>query len=202
MDLGDILGVAASAASGGVLGLFGGLARQGLDWLKRRSELSQELSILKERNANEQILRDKDREILKLEGENAVRLQNIKSDGDVDVARMGAIAQSFASDRAQYATGEKAANSGWFIAVDVVRGMIRPGITVLFDLALLVIWVALMWLLWDYLKPLFLAKDPTVVTPMMNMLVEITKAIVFLAITCTTYWFVARPHQETKPNGT
>lgn len=201
MDLSQILGVAASAASGGLLGFVGGLARQGLDWLKRRSELAQELAILKERNSHEAAMRDKDAAILRLEGENAVRVAEARGNAEVDTARMNAIAESFASDRATFATGESAKDSPWFIAVDVVRGIIRPGITLLFDLALLVLWAVLMWLLWDYLKPLFAAKDASVVKTAMDLLLEITRAIVFLAITCTSYWFVARPHQETKPNG-
>ncbi len=201
MELTDLLGVAASAASGGLLGFVGGLARQGLDWLKRRSELAQELEILKERNRHEAELRDKDREILKLEGENALKVETVKGDAAVEEARMDAIAQSFAADKATFATGAEAANSAWFIFVDTVRGLIRPAITLFFDVALLVLWGLLIWLLWDYLKPLFIARDQGVVKPMMDMLLEITKAIVFLALSCTSYWFVARPHQETKANG-
>lgn len=193
-----IAGAFASAASGGLLGVFGGLLRQGLDWVKRRSELAQELAILQERNRHEAEMRDKDREMLRLEGEGKVKLATVEGDALIEKARMEAIGASFAADRATFATGEAAANSKWFIAVDVVRGMIRPTITLLFDLALFVIWGVLVYLMWDELAKLLAARDPAITRPLLEHFWEITKAIIFLATTATGYWFVARPGSEAR----
>ena len=198
MGLTEILGLAAAGASGGLLGIVGGLFRQGLDWMKRRTELANELALAREKFKHDEAMRDKDAAILRLEGENAVKVAKTEGDSLIESERMRAIAASFAADRATFATGAKAADSAWFIAVDVVRGLIRPGLTLLFDLALFVIWGLLMYLLWDEMAKLFAAKDADVMKPMLGLLIEIVRAIIFLATTCTTYWFVARPHQETK----
>ncbi len=186
-------GVFAAATGGGALGIVGALLRQGLDYFAKKAEIAREVEILKEHNAHELAMRDKDRELMVAETEARLKVVQEEGESAAEVAQINAIAASFASDKASYATGEAAKNSPWFIAVDFVRGMIRPGITILFDLAMLAIWAALMYLLWNDLSDLFVAKDPIITKPMMDLLIEITRAIIFLATTATCYWFVARP---------
>ncbi len=198
--MGELLGLFATAATGGVFGGIAGLLRLGLDWVKRRSEIAHELSVLQERNAHELKMRDKDLEMLRLEGDVKVKVAAAEGDAMVESSRMQAIASSFASDKATFATGAEAANSPWFVAVDFVRGMIRPAITVLFDLALFVIWGVLLYLLWEHLGALLRAKDATIVALLSAQFVEITKAIIFIALSATSYWFVAR-QKEGKGNG-
>lgn len=185
-------GIFSAATGGGALGLVGGLLRQGLDYFNKRAEIAREVEVLKENNAHELAMRDKDRELMLAEADARLKVAAEQGESAAEVAQINAIAASFATDRASYATGEAASNSPWFIAVDVVRGMIRPTITLLFDFAMLAIWCALMYLLWGQLGKLFAIADPSVVKPMMDLLLEITRAIIFLATTATGYWFVAR----------
>lgn len=186
-------GIFSAATGGGALGLVGGLLRQGLDYFNKRAEIAREVEVLKERNAHELAMRDKDLALMTAEAAAQLRVVQEQGENAAEVAQINAIATSFAADRASFATGEIASNSPWFVAVDVVRGLIRPTITLLFDLAMLAIWGVLMWLLWGQLGKLFAIADPNVVKPMMDLLLEITKSIIFLATTATGYWFVARP---------
>jgi len=185
-------GIFSAATGGGALGLVGGLLRQGLDYFNKRADIAREVEVLKERNAHELQMRDRDLALMQAEAAANLKVMQEQGDAIADVAQINAIAASFAADKASYATGEAAKDSPWFIAVDVVRGLIRPGITILFDLAMLAIWGALMVLLWGDLSKLFAARDPAVTVPMMSLLMEITKSIIFLATTATGYWFVAR----------
>lgn len=185
-------GIFSAATGGGALGLLGGLARQALDYFHKREEIANELAVLKERNAHELLMRDKDRELLEAESASQFKMAEIQGETTIEAARLGAVAASFASDRATYATGQIAANSPWFIAVDFLRGIIRPGVTLLFDFALLVIWGLLAWHLAPILMELFASREPAVLKPLLDQFFEITKAIIFLATTTTGYWFVAR----------
>lgn len=187
-------GVFAAATGGGFMGLLGGLLRQGLDLLNKRAEIQRELEVIKANSAHELAMRDKDIDLMKAEAEANFRLAEEQGNTALGVAQVNAIAASMASDKATFATGERAKDSPWFIAVDVVRGLIRPGITILFDLAMLAIWIVLIALLRDTLATLFAAKDPAVTKPLMDLLLEVTKSIIFLATTATGYWFIARPH--------
>lgn len=181
------------AAGGGLFGMIGGLVRQFLDYRDKKDAQAHDLDVLKATQAHELALRDKDKELLVAESESQFKLAEVQIDGAVETARLGAVAASYAGDKANFATGESAKNSPWFIAVDFLRGVIRPGITLLFDLALLAIWICLIVLLWPELARLFAAKDPSIVQPLWSLLNEITKSIIFLATTATGYWFVARP---------
>lgn len=185
-------GIFSAATGGGALGLAGGLLRQGLDYFNKRADIAREVGVLTVRNAHELAMRDKDVALMQAEAAAQLRVVQEQGANAADVAQINAITASFAADRAAFATGEAAKDSPWFIAVDVVRGLIRPVITLLFDLAMLVIWIVLMWLLWDDLSRLFAARDPAITAPMMALLMEITKSIIFLATTATGYWFVAR----------
>jgi chorismate mutase len=185
-------GIFSAATGGGALGLVGGLLRQGLDYFNKRAEIAREVEVLKENHAHDLAMRDKDRELMLAESTAQLRVVMEQGESLAEVTQINAIAASFAADKASYATGEAASNSPWFVAVDVVRGLIRPTITILFDLAMLAIWGLLMWLLWGQLGKLFAIADPSVVKPMMDLLLEITRAIIFLATTATGYWFVAR----------
>lgn len=189
----EILGtVFGASAGGGLLGLIGGLFRQWLDGQQRAQDLSVELQTLKEKNRHESDMRDKDLALMQAEAASQFKLEEMKGDNAIEAARFAAIGAMQAADKATFATGDTAANSPWFIAVDCVRGLIRPVITILFDLAMLVIFGVLVALLWDSLQALFAAKDPMIVKPMFDLLFEVVKSIIFLATTATGYWFVAR----------
>lgn len=187
-----LAGLAATASGGGLLGVLGGLIRQGVDYFAKKAEADAQLALLQARNAHELAMRDKDMAMMQAEAASRLRVAEEQGASAEEVARLAAVAASFASDKATYATGAEAADSPWFIAVDVVRGLIRPMITALFDVALLAIFGVLVALLWDDLSRLFSARDPSVTAPLMALILEILKAIIFLAVTTTSYWFVTR----------
>lgn len=185
-------GVFAAASGGGAMGLVGGLLRQALDLLHKRTDQANELALLREKNQTELALRDKDLALMTAETKGQLAVVEATAEGNVQVAQLNAIGASFGADKATFATGTLAAESKWFVMVDVVRGLIRPAITLLFDLAMLAIWIVLIALLWDSLAALFAARDPGITKTMFDLLIEVTKSIIFLATTATGYWFVAR----------
>lgn len=193
----DLLGTVFGAATGGgVLGIVGGLIRQWLESAQAKAKLNQDLAILKAQHLHEETMRDKDAAILKLEAEGKVKIAQTEGDSTVEASRYAAMGASFAADKATFATGEKARESRWFVLVDVMRGGIRPVLTVVLDLSVILIWAVLMWLLWGELAKLFAARDPLVLQTMVALIVEIVRSVVFLATTATGYWFVAKTQPE------
>ena len=111
----DLVG---SLLTGGATGLLGTALTGGLDWLQRR-----------QRHAEEMDLRRLDAEIARIEAAAAertaaVELETAEVEADRDRAE--------ASYRASVERMSRAGDSAWLVAVDVVRGLLRPVLTLAF----------------------------------------------------------------------
>jgi hypothetical protein len=100
------------------------------------------------------------------------------------VAASKAFAKSFTADVAQYATGRKAANSAWFIAVDVIRGLVRPTLTVYVMIVVTLIYWQLMQLVGG------LKAIPT--HDALLMLKGVIDGLMYTATTIVLWWFGTR----------
>ncbi len=103
-----------SVFGGGVTGLLGVILSFASDYLKARQRNAQELALLVEQ-----------RKIVEMEIAKAERVEIIRADAQREVAESSAFAASIAADRAAYSRSE----SPWLVLVDVVRGLIRPAVT-------------------------------------------------------------------------
>lgn len=173
-------------ASGGIFGILGALGKNALEIWQAKNKATQELAVLAEQNKHELAMADKRMEEIKLEAQNAVALGEIARIKETDVAAYGAMEASYDSDRATYSNAKQ---SPWMVAVDVVRGLIRPALTVMFSIALV---GATLWILTNI--------DRSILTQqafLEGTLYRMVDAFLFLATSAVGWWFAAR-YSQTK----
>ena len=120
-----LLSLLSSNAVGSLVGWIGG-------WLNRKVDLQnrdKDLEVLKEKNAHELLMRDKDMEQSKIEAEAKVEVAIKESEGLIESEAYKAMAASYS---------EQSTTSGitW---IDGFSKAIRPSVTVIFTLASLII---------------------------------------------------------------
>ncbi len=172
-------------ASGGIFGILGALGKNALEIWQAKSKAAQDLAILAEQNRHELAMADKRMAEIELEAKNAVALGEIARLKETDVAAYGAMESSYANDKATYSNAKQ---SPWMVAVDVVRGLIRPVLTALFSFALI---GATLWILTNI--------DQSVLTQqafLEGTLYRMVDAFLFLATSAVGWWFAARYSQK------
>jgi hypothetical protein len=116
MDLGTIL----SGPIGALAGAGAAIAQKVIDYKDRNAQRAHDLA-----------MRDKDREHLAMELANKSEIAKVDADTQVSVREFDAVAAAISADRATY--GDSLTGR----IVDLVRGLIRPVVTV-FAMALLI----------------------------------------------------------------
>lgn len=191
MDIGNVVSgfgsVLSVAAGGGIFGIIGGLFQKGLDAYHESQQAQADLAILKEKNAQELALRDKDRQMVLVEAQNALALAQVNANKDVDVASYAALGQSYEGDKATYATGSEAANSKLFIFVDFVRGMTRPVLTSYMAILFTIMAAYITYQVFHFAPELL--KDLTFIKTTFKDLIDAT---IFMTTTVILWWFAAR----------
>lgn len=180
MDFGVILSGLGAAASGGVLGLFGAGIKawtaHKADEAKRKFDLAMRKADRDEMQLEhdlkiKQVEKETERDIV-ISEQNRLTTE-LQVEGDVERAGIQLRASSYEQDKATYGGG----------FVDVVRGLMRPMLTLYF--AFLMAYVAYKF---SILTGGFIPADTA-----QSMFQEIINSIIFLATTCVTWWFGDRP---------
>lgn len=170
-----------NGATGGLLGVVGALFKHGIEAYQERKKAEQSLLILKEQNAHEAIMAEKQAALIELEAKHALALADLTVQKEIDVAAYGALSASYDHDKATYSD---APQSPWMIAVDAARGFIRPFLTLIFSLSIMImtawLWVAV---------PEATAANPDFLKATLYRLLD---AQIFMATTAMTWWFAAR----------
>lgn len=115
----SILGGGMTGILGAALTIWGEVAKGKLDIEK--TKLSNEFELQKATLDIQQV---------EMEGRMKLELSRVESEAALAQAQQQVFSDSYAADKAQYATGSGASNSGWFIFVDTIRGLIRPSLTI------------------------------------------------------------------------
>lgn len=168
-------------ATGGIFGILGALFKHGLEVYQEKKKADASLAVLIETNKHELNMADKQAALIKLEADNAVVLANINAQREIDTASYESLNASYENDKATYSN---APTSPWLIAVDFVRGVIRPLLTVIFSGALM--W-ATFWLL--FTVPEAVLNNQTFLTQTLYRLIS---SLIFLAEASVGWWFAAR----------
>lgn len=168
-------------ASGGVVGILGALFKHGLEIWQAKKKAEIDLLVLQEQNKHEQVMADKNAELVKLEADNALKLADVNRLKETDVAGYGALSASIEGDRASYSN---APTSPWMILVDLVRGLTRPVLTAYYTI---LISILALWILSTI--PPDVIKSPDFLKSTFYKLIE---ALIFLATACVGWWFAAR----------
>ena len=146
--------------SGGATGLLGTVISAGVGWVERRQRHQQELD-----------LRKLDIQVAREEAASAERVAAIEAESRESEAGWRAFEASHAAAATRWSRGD----SGWLVAVDVVRGLIRPVLTIGFLVLAGVIYFRL---------PL---------VPPADMGARMIDTVLYLATTTTLWWFGTRP---------
>lgn len=185
MEITSIYSLISTLFSGGLVGAVGGLASK---WIEHKQELELEklkLEQFKVKTSYDLAIAEKNNETLRLELDNALKLAGVEAASSFDHDSFEALKAGYENDKANYATGEIAKNSKWFIAVDFMRGITRPLLTWVLDITVLLLAVYLIYILKDSISSIGAATG-------LVLLMEIVKAILFLATTSTSYWYASR----------
>ncbi len=195
--LNDITGFVGTAASGGLLGFLGVGIKS---FFKTRM---QKMAFDHERD-----MRKSDIDELRLQHSHDVRTQNnqhahsemlanLEAETARDIAQSKTQSDSYSHDQATYSTrvldtltGFPAAIIGFMLAcIDVLRGLMRPGLTTY----LIVVESILAYQLLQLVKH---ALTHSHEAQLINLLVLIVHSLVFLSATAVTWWFGSRPQRD------
>lgn len=168
-------------ASGGIFGIVGALAKHGIEIWQAKKKAEADLAVMKEQNRHEALMADKRSAEIELEAKHAVALAEITRAKETDIAAYAALSDSYANDKATYS---EAPQSPWMVAVDVARGMIRPLLTLVFSLGLIVLLAVI------YKNvPESVSADPKFLESTFYRLID---AFIFLSTSAVGWWFAQR----------
>lgn len=148
--------------TGGATGLFGTALSFGADFFRRRQAHAQEME-----------LRRLDMELARIEATGAERAAAIAAEAAENAAAWGALEASYGEARQRFS---RRGDSGWLVAVDVVRGLMRPALT----LGSLFLVAAVYWSLG--------ATDIEV----LDIRPRVVDTVLYVATTCVLWWFGTR----------
>ena len=123
MGFAEIIG---SVLTGGLTGVIGSGITSYVEFKKQEQKFAHDLQIA-----------TLDNEMMKLEIAGKERVAVIEQETEELIADSKAFSESIAADRATYSQGMK---SKWLVAVDVVRGLTRPTLTVVLCVLTATIW--------------------------------------------------------------
>ena len=164
--LGSIIG-------GGITGLVGAGLTAWTEYKKQESLFT-----------HEEKMAELDQAMTKLEIQGRLRIAETESNALQEVAASKALQVSYDADRAQYATGRTAGNSKWFVWVDVIRGLVRPTLTLYMMLVVTLIY----W----HIMALVGGIEGLDSTQAYGMLGGIIDSLLYITTTIVLWWFGSR----------
>lgn len=183
------MGALLSIVSGGATGLLGVVFQRFFDWLNVKANLQRD----KLKYDHEGNMKDKDAAIMAQEWAARTKVAQIEGDTTKDVAASKAFEASMFHEPDHYTVGEAPKNwmgtFGWFMlaCTDVLRGIVRPALTLYLCVLVTGIWVEAQSLInKEDLEP---AQALAIVT----LLVD---TILYVWTTCTLWWFGTRNAQQ------
>ena len=148
-------------------GLVGTAMSFGIDWFKTRQGHAQELK-----------LREMDLKIAEMEAQGAVNASLIEAEAESERAAASALSASYRQEMTRFS---RPGETGIMLAVDVVRGFMRPGLTAGFLLLTGVIY--------------FLLSSQVEYFSLRERIID---TILYLTVTCVIWWFGGRQLSKTQ----
>lgn len=182
--MGELLGQGLLAIlSGGATGLLGIVAQRVFDHWKQKQELDK----LQAQHAHEQAMRRIDVELMREEWAQRVKVAEVEGETKREVADAQAFAASFAAEPQRYSEGVTPGRVGGLLLVlaDVLRGIVRPGLTVYLA------WISTAIYL-QSVKTLALINAPLEQQLLVRLHEQIVLTLLYLFVTCVLWWFGTR----------
>lgn len=183
----EILGTLLTGVlSGGATGLIGVLLQRYFDHKSK----AQDIEKLK-------LQLDNAKELAKIEGERSTRVAELDMEARFAEADADVMEASFKHDAASYSSpeaGKRAGFSGALVTVlmaivDAARGLLRPGMTAY------LCWLTTVMFFWvRELADTYGLK--LTAEQVMGLMLQIIATILYVFVTCTTWWFGARPPKK------
>lgn len=171
--LDGIFSAVSAIAGGGITGLIGAGITSFTEYKTKMASF-----------AHEQKMTDLNMQMSKLDAESRFQIAQSETDAAKDVAATEAFVKSHTADVARYATGDSAANSTSFIVVDVIRGLVRPTLTIYVMVVVTLIYWQLMQLVGG------LTAIPT--HDALTMVKGVIDGLMYIATTVVLWWFGTR----------
>lgn len=186
--MGSIISGIGAILSGGVTGLLGVVFQRFADYKNKQLDMQ----IEKQKGDLELLKMDKEAQIRQAEIAGKIEVANVETRGASDVAESAAFTKSFEMEPKRYADGPAPAGRAGVISylllttVDVIRGIVRPVLTLYL--------CGIATYLYLDAHSLLSAK---IFTPeqAISIVGGIIDTILYLWVTCTTWWFGTRNHQ-------
>jgi hypothetical protein len=189
MTLFELVGTAATSIfAGGATGLVGMGLQRLFDWLK----VKQDLQLFQAKAAHELLMRDKDALLMDKEWQGRLRVAQTEGELKVDAVNGQAFAESLLREPERYSN---VATLSWgqqwiMVALDFIRGIIRPFLT-----AYLCVFVTYVWFQVKFL----LAVEELEAKDILEIWRLVVGTILYLWTTVTLWWFGTR-NKESGPS--
>lgn len=170
-----------SIVSGGATGLLGAVFGHVTDYYKAKLSAKQEEARL----AHQLEQRKLDLQQTRMEIDGRLKVSQTEAETAQQLAAWKSLSDSYSNDAARYATGDQARGNGWFIVVDVIRGLTRPGVT----------WYMAALVTYMFVRFVQLAggiEQAVSREQMLAIVSQIVDTVLYMATTCTLWWFGAR----------
>ena len=171
--LDGVISAVSAIAGGGITGLLGAGITSFTEYKTKMASF-----------AHEQKMTDLNMQMAQLDAESRFKIAQSEADAAKDVAATEAFTKSHTADIARYATGDRAANSTGFIVVDVIRGLVRPTLTIYVMVVVTLIYYQLMQLVGG------LTAIPT--HDALVMVKSVIDALLYITTTIVLWWFGTR----------
>lgn len=176
-----LLSIIGSIFAGGATGLLGVVFQRAFDWLHER-----EVSKQKKQDQEFELEKRKiDIQITQAEWAGRTRIAETEAGAAKDIAESNAFAASLLKEPERYSSADRlTTGQNWLLVLlDVLRGIVRPALTVYL--------CALTTYIWWQVRQLISAEDfdPAEVLELWKMVVN---TILYLTTTCILWWFGTR----------
>lgn len=183
MQLSDFGSAIGSVVTGGAAGLLGVVVNRVADYFNQKQKIEAD----KLKNAHELALREQDMKITQIEAESRYKVAEIDAESRESVADAAAFAASYQLEPQRFSDPTKLSkNQNWLFAVlDLIRGLVRPGLTVyLAILTSIIIFQSL-----NVLRSNQMTLDPEKAYALVE---ESMNTVLFLFTVCTMWYFGTR----------
>lgn len=172
--------VFSSILSGGATGLLGVVFQRIADYKNRQLDLQLD----KQRGELELAKRDKDAAIMREEWAGRTQVAQIEGDATKDAAESAAFAASLSGEPKRYADGKMTTAQTWLmVALDFIRGIVRPGLTIYLCVLTTLVYLQARELL---------AGQAMSATEALELVKMIVGTVLYLTTTCVLWWFGTR----------
>lgn len=179
----DILSLVTSVLGGGITGLIGSITQHVLEFKTKKLELEAN----RDKFTHEERMVKAEAEVMAQEWAARTKVAEVESAARIETADSAAFAASF-NEPSRYAEHVTEKQNWFMVGLDVLKGVIRPGLTVY-----LCILTTLLYFKVQKLLPTTIDVDQA-----LGLVNEIIGTILYLTTTCILWWFGTRNNGRKK----